>query len=126
MSTNKLLVTRSAERPRVLSASETPLEDPDFIVIETKRSLFSLSLIELLELLAMLVSILVLVAMFISGNTEWVQTLIWALIGLVATLVEGLFIATKHKRFIENYSKKFREPSPLLLEPTIFSASTRF
>jgi len=70
VSTNKLLVTRSAERPRVLSASETPLEDPDFIVIETKRSLFSLSLIELLELLAILVSILVLVAMFISGNTE--------------------------------------------------------
>jgi len=108
VSTNKLLVTRSAERPRVFSDNETPLEDPNFIVLETKRSLFSLSLI--IELSTILPSILVLVWVFISGNPEWVQTLIWALIGLVATLVTGLFIATKHKRFIENYSKKFREP----------------
>jgi phage replication-related protein YjqB (UPF0714/DUF867 family) len=40
MNTNKLLVARSTEKPRALSANETPLEDPNFIVLETKRSLF--------------------------------------------------------------------------------------
>jgi hypothetical protein len=69
MNTNKLLVARSTKKPRALSANETPLEDPNFIVIETKRSLFSLSLI--IELLTILSILALLVEVFISGNPEW-------------------------------------------------------
>jgi hypothetical protein len=115
MSTNKLLVTRSNEKPRALSANETPLEDPNFIVVETKRSLFSLSLFSsfsslVIELFTILLILALLVEVSNSGNSEWMPAFIWALIGLVATFVTDLFTTTEYKRFIEDYSKKFREP----------------